>query len=172
MVKIWAGARRAYPLAVTIEYLRTRKAPRPSRSSTYPVTMCHGTAEVANSHLRPFKYRLPSLIIHSPASRSRSGLIVPNFHAQFPPQQTRQTGAVPQIDPIACSSTLLLLHTLAERDPVEPLGPRDRTREPDLLVSWLLVQDILSGLEDSVLTIREDISQRDRGHAAEPKLTA
>jgi hypothetical protein len=34
------------------------------------------------------------------------------------------------------------VHAVALNDPVVPLGPGEGGREPDLLVWWLLVQDV------------------------------
>ena len=58
------------------------------------------------------------------------------------PQQLGQPSSVPQVDPFADTSTLLVVHTLVRNSPVEAFRARDGRGQPDLLVWRLLVEDV------------------------------
>ena len=58
------------------------------------------------------------------------------------PQNLLQRTAVSDVDPLALSGALLVVHALALDCPVEALGSRQRRREPDLLVGRLLVEHV------------------------------
>ena len=68
--------------------------------------------------------------------------LIPDSDAQLLSQQTDQARTVPEIDPVTTGTSLLASHVIALDDPIEPLGARYRAAEPDLLVRWLLVEDI------------------------------
>lgn len=82
--------------------------------------------------------------------------LIANGDAQLLSQDTNQTRAVPEIDPVADGASLLARHVVALDDPVKALGTGYGAAEPDLLVWWLLVQNVGSGrgkcyVEDSCL---------------------
>jgi hypothetical protein len=58
------------------------------------------------------------------------------------PQDLLQRTTVSDVDPLAFSGALLVVHALALDRPVEALGSRQRRREPDLLVGRLLVEHV------------------------------
>jgi len=58
------------------------------------------------------------------------------------PQQLGQPSSVPQVNPFADTSTLLVVHTLMRNSPVEAFRTGDGRGQPDLLVWRLLVEDV------------------------------
>jgi len=64
------------------------------------------------------------------------------FYSQFLVKKLIDGGAIPNVDPVAARSILLVRLRVAEDDIVVALGARSGRGEPDLLVRWLLVDDI------------------------------
>ena len=72
-------------------------------------------------------------------------LLVPaDVHAESKllPQDFLQRASVSDVDPLALSGPLLVVHALTLDCPVEALGPGQGRREPDLLVGRLLVEHV------------------------------
>ena len=58
------------------------------------------------------------------------------------PQDFLQRASVSDVDPLALSGSLLVVHALTLDCPVEALGSGQGRRQPDLLVRWLLVEHV------------------------------
>ncbi len=57
-------------------------------------------------------------------------------------EELGESASISEVNPLALTTTLLLVLRLAQHNPVETLWARDWGREPDLLVRWLLVNNV------------------------------
>lgn len=71
-------------------------------------------------------------------------------NAELVPKELAQTGAVPQINPLAHRRSLLVILSFADDDPVVSFRAGLGRREPDLLVWRLLVHNISTNLGSEV----------------------
>lgn len=65
--------------------------------------------------------------------------------AELLSEQLSQAGAVSQVDPIALAAALLVVHAISSHYPVEAFRTGNRSREPNLLVRRLLVENVATG---------------------------
>lgn len=71
-----------------------------------------------------------------------SVIVNAQLYTELLPNEVSQGSPIPKVYPVSDAAALLLMKTFASNDPVESLRSRQGRAEPDLLVRWLLVEDI------------------------------